>query len=194
MIALQLSEDRVSLAARREEIIEGLNKLPGQIREVLKLNDSLKSLAKDYLVNQNNMLLVGRGYQGATVLEGALKIKEVSYIHSEGILSGELKHGTLALVDEKAAMIFIMTKDSIYSKVHNAFEQIIARAGLPIILCNPEEQIRSKYPSIVVPQNVDCLQGVLNVIPLQLIAYHLAVLRGHDVDCPRNLAKSVTVE
>lgn len=115
LIALQLSEERASLSSRRIEIIEGLNQLPGQIKEVLELDASLKKMASEHFLKEKNLLLVGRGYQSATVLEGALKIKEVSYTHSEGILAGELKHGTLALVDSQMPMLFVLTKDSIYS-------------------------------------------------------------------------------
>ena len=114
LVALQLSEERVSMSNRRIEIIEGLNQLPGQIKEVLELDAFLKKMASEHFVKEKSLLLVGRGYQSATVLEGALKIKEVSYIHSEGILAGELKHGTLALVDSLMPIIFVLTKDGIY--------------------------------------------------------------------------------
>lgn len=120
LIALQLSEDRSSMFQRRNEIINGLNQLPGQIKEVLAMDQHFKTIAAQYFSNPKNLLLVGRGYQGATVFEGALKIKEVAYIHSEGVLAGELKHGTLALVDDEMPVIFVMTKDSIYpvQKIH----------------------------------------------------------------------------
>ncbi|KNE73425.1 glucosamine-fructose-6-phosphate aminotransferase [isomerizing] [Allomyces macrogynus ATCC 38327] len=139
---------------------------------------------------------MGRGYQNATCLEGALKIKEVSYMHSEGILAGELKHGPLALIDENMPVILIMTRDSLYPKVQSAYEQVTARKGKPIIIANTgDENVASNdCHKIWVPQTVDCLQGLLTIIPLQLLSYHLAVLAGVDVDCPRNLAKSVTVE
>ncbi|KAK9759399.1 glutamine--fructose-6-phosphate transaminase (isomerizing) [Basidiobolus ranarum] len=138
---------------------------------------------------------MGRGYQHATCLEGALKIKEVSYIHTEGILAGELKHGPLALIDENMPVILIMTKDSLYPKVQSALQQITARKGQPIIICNDDDNLlASKFRTIPVPATVDCLQGILTVVPLQLLSYHLAIMRGVDVDFPRNLAKSVTVE
>lgn len=195
LIALQLSEDRNSAATRRKEIIEGLNKLPGMIKEVLELDQCLQQLAKNILMNEKNLLIMGRGFQNATCLEGALKIKEVSYMHSEGILAGELKHGPLALVDENMPVIMIMTRDSIFAKVQNALQQVIARKGRPIVIINKDDPEISQYKhSIPVPRTVDCLQGIINVIPLQLLSYHLAVLHGVDVDCPRNLAKSVTVE
>ncbi|CDH59874.1 glutamine-fructose-6-phosphate transaminase [Lichtheimia corymbifera JMRC:FSU:9682] len=116
-------------------------------------------------------------------------------MHSEGILAGELKHGPLALVDENMPVILVMTKDSLYPKVQSALQQVSARKGNPIIICNDgDDDLQSKYKTIKVPQTVDCLQGMLNVIPLQLLSYHLAILQGVDVDFPRNLAKSVTVE
>ncbi|KIM71234.1 hypothetical protein PILCRDRAFT_758739 [Piloderma croceum F 1598] len=195
MMALQLSEDRISLTPRRNEIIEGLHKLPGQIKHVLDQDKSLQTLATGVLATSRSLLLMGRGFQYATVLEGALKIKEISYMHSEGILAGELKHGPLALIDENMPVIIIMTRDSLYPKVQSALSQITARKAHPIILCNEDdESIPKDAKTIRVPKTVDCLQGLLNVIPLQLLSYHLAVNNGFDVDFPRNLAKSVTTE
>ena len=195
LIALQLSEDRVSKVERRSEIIRGLAQLPAQINQVLNLDSELHNLAKNVLFKERSLLIMGRGFQNATCLEGALKIKEVSYMHSEGILAGELKHGPLALIDENMPVIIIMTKDSNYAKTSNALQQVIARKGQPIIICNDDDtSIPAGYNLIRVPAAVDCLQGILTVIPLHLLSYHLAVLHGVDVDCPRNLAKSVTVE
>lgn len=195
MIALQLSEDRLSFTERRNEIIDSLYQLPGLIKEVLQQDSSLKELASTLLRNQKSLLLMGRGYQYATCLEGALKIKEISYMHSEGILAGELKHGPLALVDENMPVIIVMTRDSLYPKVQSAFAQITARKAQPIVICNTDDKgIPAGAKTIRVPQTVDCLQGLLNIIPLQLLSYHLAVNNGCDVDFPRNLAKSVTTE
>lgn len=196
LIALQLSQDRLSMSARRREIIDGLAKLPQQLKQVLDLDGQLEELARTVLLKERSLLIMGRGFQTATCLEGALKIKEVSYMHSEGILAGELKHGPLALVDESMPVILVMTRDSIYPKVQNALSQVTARRGQPIVICNFDdaELNDGKLRLIRVPSTVDALQGILNVVPLQLLSYHLAVLRGVDVDCPRNLAKSVTVE
>ncbi|CAG8578222.1 646_t:CDS:2 [Paraglomus brasilianum] len=195
MMAIQLSEDRTSMTQRRNEIIDQLKKLPDYIDEVLSLDQELKKLANDVLYKEKSLLIMGRGMQNATCLEGALKIKEVSYMHSEGILAGELKHGPLALVDENMPVILIMTKDSLYPKVQSALQQVTARKGQPIIICNEgDDELSKNYKTITIPQTVDCLQGILAIIPLQLLSYHLAVLHGVDVDCPRNLAKSVTVE
>jgi glucosamine--fructose-6-phosphate aminotransferase (isomerizing) len=183
------------MAQRREEIIEGLHQLPNKIKEVLEMDSYLKQLSKDVLFKERSLLLMGRGFQNATCLEGALKIKEVSYMHSEGILAGELKHGPLALIDENMPVVLIMTQDSLYPKVHSALQQVAARKGQPIIICTKgDDQIPAQFKTIRVPAMVDCLTGILTIIPLQLISYHLAVLHGVDVDFPRNLAKSVTVE
>ncbi|KAI5453404.1 glutamine--fructose-6-phosphate transaminase (isomerizing) [Naganishia albida] len=195
MIALQLSDDSISKEERRQEIIDGLHDIPAMIKSVLMMDKALQQLAKETLAKEKSLLIMGRGYQYATCLEGALKIKEVSYMHSEGILAGELKHGPLALIDEHLPVIFIMTKDSLYPKVQSALQQVMARKGQPIVICNEDDQtIDAGVRTIRVPATVDCLQGLVNVIPLQLLSYHLAIMNGVDVDFPRNLAKSVTVE
>lgn len=194
MMALQLSEDRISMTTRRNEIIDQLHELPRHIKETLALDDEIKQLAKS-MISEKSLLILGRGLQNATCLEGALKIKEVSYMHSEGILAGELKHGPLALIDENMPVILIMTKDSFYPKVQSALQQVTARKGAPVVICNiGDKDIQDTYRTIRVPMTVDCLQGILTIIPLQLLSYHLATMRGVDVDFPRNLAKSVTVE
>lgn len=195
MMALQLAEDTTSTQKRREEIIDSLYRLPGHIKEVLAIDNNLQKLALETLSEEKSLLILGRGYQNATCLEGALKIKEISYIHSEGILAGELKHGPLALIDEFMPVILIMTQDSLYPKVQSALEQVAARKGTPIIICNTGDQnLINRFKTIEVPKTSDCLQGLVNIIPLQLLSYHLALIKGVDVDFPRNLAKSVTVE
>ena len=200
MFALSLSDDRVSKQGRRAEIIQGLRIIPEQIKEVLSLEPRIKELCETQLKDQRSLLLLGRGYQFASALEGALKIKEISYMHSEGVLAGELKHGVLALVDENLPIIAFGTRDSLFPKVVSSIEQVTARKGRPIIICNEGDDVWSKKAAasdlitLEVPQTVDCLQGLLNIIPLQLMSYWLAVNKGIDVDFPRNLAKSVTVE
>jgi glucosamine--fructose-6-phosphate aminotransferase (isomerizing) len=195
MMAVQLSEDRISMTERRKQIIDGLHDLPDQIRTILAQDKALQALAHGTLAKERSLLIMGRGYQHATCLEGALKIKEICYMHSEGILAGELKHGPLALIDESMPVILIMTKDSIYPKVRSALMQVTARKGQPIIICNDDDkELQNGAKTIGVPRTVDCLQGLLTVIPLQLLSYHLATAAGVDVDFPRNLAKSVTVE
>lgn len=195
MFALVMSEDRISLQARRSEIIKGLQHLDEQIREVLKLDEQVEELAKD-LYQHKSLLIMGRGYNYATCMEGALKVKELTYMHSEGIMAGELKHGPLALVDNNMPVIMIVTRDPVYVKCMNALQQVTAREGRPIIICEKGDKETQSFASrsLEVPHTVDCLQGILTVIPMQLLSYHIAVLRGYNVDCPRNLAKSVTVE
>ncbi|XP_018611996.1 glutamine--fructose-6-phosphate aminotransferase [isomerizing] 2 isoform X2 [Scleropages formosus] len=195
MFGLMMSEDRISMQKKRLEIINGLKDLPDLIKKVLTLDKKIKSIA-DELYQQRSLLVMGRGFNYATCLEGALKIKEITYMHSEGILAGELKHGPLALIDKHMPVIMIIMRDPCYSKCHNALQQVTARQGRPIIICceDDPEIMKSAYKTIELPHTVDCLQGILSVIPLQLLSFHLAVLRGYDVDCPRNLAKSVTVE
>ncbi|XP_014285474.1 glutamine--fructose-6-phosphate aminotransferase [isomerizing] 2 isoform X1 [Halyomorpha halys] len=195
MFALVMSEDRISLLERRAEIIKGLENLDEQIREVLKVDDDVKALAKD-LYQQKSLLLMGRGYNFATCMEGALKVKELTYMHSEGILAGELKHGPLAMVDKAMPVIMIVTRDPVYTKCMNALQQVTARECRPIVICEKGDLETQSFASkfLEVPHTVDCLQGILTVIPMQLLSYHIAVLRGCNVDCPRNLAKSVTVE
>ena len=202
MVALSLSDDRLSKLERRKEIIQGLKLIPEQIKQVLKLESQVKDLCSNELKDQKSLLLLGRGYQFASALEGALKIKEISYMHSEGVLAGELKHGVLALVDENLPIIAFGTRDSLFPKVLSSIEQVTARKGHPIIICNENDEVweakkKNSNGSLVtleVPRTVDCLQGLLNIIPLQLTSYWLAVNNGIDVDFPRNLAKSVTVE
>ncbi|KAK5132467.1 glutamine--fructose-6-phosphate transaminase (isomerizing) [Meristemomyces frigidus] len=195
MFALSLSEDRASKTQRRVEIMEGLGKVSAQFKEILEMDQKLKGLCMKFK-DQKSMLLLGRGAQHATALEGALKIKEISYLHCEAVMSGELKHGVLALVDESLPIVMILTRDDIFAKSLNAYQQVIARKGRPIVICNTgdEEFPGDKTDKIEVPHTVDVLQGLLNVIPLQLMAYWLAVAEGVNVDFPRNLAKSVTVE
>lgn len=197
MVALSLSNDSISKQQRHRDIINGLKKIPEQIKQVLNLEDKIKQLCNDHLNDQKSLLLLGRGYQHATALEGALKIKEISYMHSEGVLAGELKHGVLALVDGQLPIIAFATRDSLFPKVLNAINQVVSRDGRPIVICNEGDDVLSNNEALAtlhVPNTVDCLQGLLNVIPVQLISYWLAVNRGIDVDFPRNLAKSVTVE
>ncbi|CAL1264824.1 unnamed protein product [Larinioides sclopetarius] len=195
MFALVMSEDRISMQSRRSEIIRGLKALPELIKEVLNLDSEVLKLAEE-MYHQKSVLVMGRGYNHATCMEGALKIKELTYMHSEGILAGELKHGPLALIDDAMPVIMIVTKDPVYSKCMNALQQVTARGGRPVLICEKGDVETQKhaFKYLEIPHSVDCLQGILTVIPLQLLSYHIAVLRECNVDCPRNLAKSVTVE
>ena len=194
MMALQLSADKISKQPRRREIFAALKELPSLVKKALELDDQMKDLAET-LKDEKSILLMGRGYQYATCLEGALKIKELAYVHTEGILAGELKHGPLALIDENLPVIMIAPKDSLYPKVKSSLHQILSRKGRPIVLLTEADPEMTEAEQVVmVPQTVDCLQSLLNVVPLQLLSYHLAVKKGLNVDCPRNLAKSVTTE
>uniref|UniRef100_A0A673IMU3 glutamine--fructose-6-phosphate transaminase (isomerizing) n=1 Tax=Sinocyclocheilus rhinocerous TaxID=307959 RepID=A0A673IMU3_9TELE len=181
MFALLMCDDRISVQPRRREIIQGLKVLPDLIKEVLSLDEEIQKLAAE-LYQQKSVLIMGRGYHYATCLEGALKIKEITYMHSEGILAGELKHGPLALVDKLMPVIMIIMRDHTYTKCQNALQQVVARQGRPIVICDKEdyETIKNSSRTIKVPHSVDCLQGILSVIPLQLLSFHLAVLRGYD--------------
>ncbi|CAJ2633405.1 glutamine--fructose-6-phosphate aminotransferase [isomerizing] 1-like [Trifolium pratense] len=197
MLALAIGGDTISNQARREAIVDGLHELPNKVREVLELDQEMKDLA-NLLIAEQSLLVFGRGYNYATALEGALKVKEVALMHSEGILAGEMKHGPLALVDENLPIVVIATRDVCFSKQQSVIQQLHARRGRLIVMCS-EGDAASVCPGescrvIEVPQVEDCLQPVINVVPLQLLAYHLTVLRGFNVDQPRNLAKSVTTQ
>jgi glucosamine--fructose-6-phosphate aminotransferase (isomerizing) len=204
MFGLVISEDRLSTRRRREHIIRGMRMLSDDVKETLDTCvESVKQVAEEYK-DSRSMLLMGRGYELATCYEGALKIKELAYIHSEGIHTGELKHGPLALVDEELPVIMVCTDDmkyfgeqseKLYVRVKTSLTQVKSRKGRPIVITNTDDEDvqRDAHRVIRVPRVLDCLQPIINIIPLQLMSYHLATLRGHDVDKPRNLAKSVTV-
>lgn len=196
MMALQLSEDSISKRELRDKIIDELGQLPGKVRNVLMLDQAMRSLAEQ-LKDEHSLMFFARGRNYATALEAALKAKEVALIHSEGILAGEMKHGPLALVDEKLPVVVVATKDSMYKKMDSVIQQLLARAAHLFIVCNEGDEAMKAYEKqgcqlIQVPGTVDALQPVINIVPLQLLSYHLTILRGHNVDQPRNLAKSVT--
>ncbi|GMH45196.1 hypothetical protein BSKO_13153 [Bryopsis sp. KO-2023] len=197
MMALALAEDSISKRERRDYIIDELGQLPGKVRKVLLLDMAMQQLAQN-LKNTNSLLFFGRGYNYSTSLEAALKVKEVALIHSEGILAGEMKHGPLALVDETIPIVVVATRDSMYRKMQSVVQQLCARSARLVVICNEGDTEIKKYCNqhsifIEVPETVDALQPVVNIVPLQLLSYHLTVLRGFNVDQPRNLAKSVTV-
>jgi len=196
LIGLLLGRMRQLSTAEGKRMIDALEALPGQIEEVLKLSDQIKSIAKKY-AGVSGMLFFGRQFNYPIALEGALKMKEITYLFADGHPSAELKHGVIALVRPDLPSIFIAPEDAVFSKNLNNIEQVKARKG-PIIAItsgNGAKQLKGLAADIVeVPDVIDCLTPVLTVIPLQLLAYHLAVDLGRDVDKPRNLAKSVTVE
>jgi len=194
MLAVQIGQDNSCNEERRKEVIQDMLKLSEGIASVLKDEPGLKKLSEDVLKYQKSIILLGRGYQLATCLEGALKIKEISYIHSEGIGAGELKHGPLALVEEHLCIIMILT-DPEGGKSNNAYQQVRTRGGNPIVICTEKTApLLGDSFKVIVPEVNRSLQGIINVVVLQLLAYHTATSLGFDVDKPRNLAKSVTVE
>ncbi|KAL1535081.1 Glutamine--fructose-6-phosphate aminotransferase [isomerizing] 2 [Salvia divinorum] len=197
ILALAIGDDTISSQGRREAIIDNLFDLPNKVKEVLKLDEEMKDLAK-LLIAEQSLLVFGRGYNYATALEGALKVKEVSLMHSEGILAGEMKHGPLALVDETLPIVVIATRDACFSKQQSVIQQLHARKGRLIVMCSKGDaasvSVGGSCRVVEVPVVEDCLQPVINIVPLQLLAYHLTVLRGYNVDQPRNLAKSVTTQ
>src|SRR6266404_4813018 len=196
LIGLLLGRMRQLSTAQGKRIIDALEALPGHIEQVLKLSDQVKAIAKKY-ADVSGMLFFGRQFNYPIALEGALKMKEITYLFAEGHPSAELKHGIIALVRPDLPSIFIAPEDAVFSKNLNNIEQVKARKG-PIIAItsgNGAKQLKDLAADIIeIPDVIDCLSPVLTVIPLQLLAYHLAVELGRDVDKPRNLAKSVTVE
>lgn len=178
-----------------QDLTSKLREIPGLVKEVLEKEDQIIEIAKLYKDN-NNFLYLGRGYNYPVALEGALKLKEISYIHAEGYPAAEMKHGPIALVDKDMPVVFIATKDRVYKKILSNIEEIRSRGGKVIAIASEGDDQISKIVDHVfyVPETIDALTPILSVLPLQLLAYHMAVMRGCDVDKPRNLAKSVTVE
>lgn len=185
---------RVSSEDGREKI-QNLIKLPHQIEKILALNTQIEEIAKRYFAYKD-FLYLGRGVNYPIALEGALKLKEISYIHAEGYPAGEMKHGPIALIDEDMPVVVILPKDKTYKKMVGNMEEVRARGGKVIaVTIEGDEEISGRMDEVIyIPETEPHLMPVLSVIPLQLLAYHIAVLRGTDVDQPRNLAKSVTVE
>jgi len=196
MIACLLGQLRGTVdKARMKELVEDLAHLPDVAGQVLDRDSEFEVLA-GHFHKAENFLFIGRGINYPIALEGALKLKEISYIHAEGYPAGEMKHGPIALIDETMPVLAIVTQDSLYEKMVSQVEQAKARGGVVIALATEgDESIRSKVDHVIyVPKMSPLLAPVVNVIPLQLLSYHIAVRRGCDVDQPRNLAKSVTVE
>jgi len=196
LIGLLLGRMRQLSTAEGSRIIEALEALPKWIEDVLKLSDQIKAIAKKY-VDVSGMLFFGRQFNFPIALEGALKMKEITYLFAEGHPSAELKHGIIALVRPDLPSVFIAPDDAIFSKNVNNMEQVKARKGPIIVVTSGDgaKQLKDLANDIIeIPDAPDCVSPMLSVIPLQLLAYHLAVELGRDVDKPRNLAKSVTVE
>ena len=195
LLALYLGRQRNLSYSRGRNMIEAVKELPGQVEAALKTNDAVRKIAEKYQ-KFDNFLYLGRHYNFPTALEGALKLKEISYIHAEGYPAAEMKHGPIALVDEKTPSVFVMPQGFIYEKVMSNLEEIKARGGPVIaIAAEGDKRIAEVADDVVyIPSVPTYLQPIVAGIPLQLLSYHIAVLRGCDVDKPRNLAKSVTVE
>ncbi len=177
------------------KLVKAMKELPDQVKRILADTDRIRELAEQYQ-DEPNFLYLGRGFQFPVALEGALKLKEVSYIHAEGYPAAEMKHGPIALIDDKMPVVVLAPQDTVYHKVVSNIEEVKARSGRVIaVVSNGAEEPEGKADHfLTVPETHPALLPILTVIPLQLLAYHIAVLRGCDVDQPRNLAKSVTVE
>jgi glucosamine--fructose-6-phosphate aminotransferase (isomerizing) len=196
MITVHLGRLRGTLSASRgREIVRALGRLPDQVGEILELEPALRELAEEYK-DHPNFLYLGRGYNFPAALEGALKLKEISYIHAEGYPAAEMKHGPIALIDENMPVVVIAPRDAVYDKVKSNIEEVKARKGRVIAVITEGDTELLDYADhvIQIPRTHDALTPILATVPLQLLAYHIAVMRGCDVDQPRNLAKSVTVE
>ncbi|TRO81730.1 glutamine--fructose-6-phosphate transaminase (isomerizing) [Trichloromonas acetexigens] len=194
LFALRLGRARGTLTAEQvREFATALATLPRKVEETLELNEQIEAIARDFM-NARDFLYLGRGNQYPAALEGALKLKEISYIHAEGYPAGEMKHGPIALIDELMPVVVIATENDTFEKVVSNMEEVQARAGRVIAVTDAEGLCDKADALLVIPRIVDDLMPVLTSVPLQLLAYHIAVLKGTDVDQPRNLAKSVTVE
>ena len=195
LMALMLGRRRFMSQYALEHYIRALSEIPAKIEKVLEQSDEIREIVASH-VNEDNWLFLGRGYNYPIALEGALKLKEISYIHAEGLPAAEMKHGPIALIHEGMPVVFIAPRCGTYDKVISNIEEVRARKGRVIVVATEGDDNIRKYAdhAIYIPQCPVPLQPLLSVIPMQLIAYHAAVLRGCNVDKPRNLAKSVTVE
>jgi len=196
MIALIVAKEKGTITESRfRELLTELEAIPDKVEKCLKLDDQIEHIASLYK-DATNFLYLGRGYNFPVALEGALKLKEISYIHAEGYPAAEMKHGPIALIDEEMPVVFIATRDSSYDKVVSNIQEVKARKGKVIAVVTEGDAIIPQMAEhvIEVPATDEALMPMVSVIPLQLLSYHIAVMRGCNVDQPRNLAKSVTVE
>ena len=196
MFALTLAEAKGTVANNDYvKIVEQLATIPDKIREVLKTNDTVRDLARTFTY-AHNFIYLGRGFSYPVALEGALKLKEISYIHAEGYPAAEMKHGPIALIDSDMPVVVIATHNAMYEKVLSNMQEIKARKGRVIALVSKGDTMVSRLADAVIelPETMECLEPLVATVPLQLLAYHIAVCKGKNVDQPRNLAKSVTVE
>ncbi|MEQ9405353.1 MAG: glutamine--fructose-6-phosphate transaminase (isomerizing) [Cyclobacteriaceae bacterium] len=196
MIALRVANLKGTITERKyRELLIELSGIPEKVRLALQLNDKIETIA-DLFKDAKNFLYLGRGYNFPVALEGALKLKEISYIHAEGYPAAEMKHGPIALIDENMPVVVIATRDSSYDKIVSNIQEVKARKGVVIAIVTEGDELIPDIAdfTIEVPSTHDALMPLVSVIPLQLLSYHIAVMRGANVDQPRNLAKSVTVE
>ena len=196
MLALSLAHAKDCISPEElQKIVCELNQIPNKMKQVLKLNDSIAQLSKIFTY-AHNCLYLGRGWNYPVALEGALKLKEISYIHAEGYPAAEMKHGPIALIDQDMPVIFIATHHRLYQKIISNMQEVLSRKGrIFAIVTEGDEQVRNMCAEVIeVPDTLACLEPLLTVIPLQLLSYHVAVAKQLNVDQPRNLAKSVTVE
>lgn len=194
LFALYLGRQRGMDEGRTRELLAALRSLPDLVSEVLAGADEIERLAARF-AGHDNFLYLGRGYSFPVALEGALKLKEISYVHAEGFSAAEMKHGPIALIDADMPVVVVAPRDAVYPKVLSSMQEVKARGGKLIVITTEAEGLETLADEIVlVPPTLDPLFPVLTSVPLQLLAYHIGVLRGCDVDKPRNLAKSVTVE
>ncbi len=195
LISLLIARKRSMSKVDGQQIAMELKSIPAKVEEILKLNEQIERIAEEFK-DASNFLYLGRGYNFPVALEGALKLKEISYIHAEGYPAAEMKHGPIALIDENMPVVFIAPKDSTYDKILSNIQEIKARGGRIIaIITEEDDNLNSLVDhTIRIPNTIRMLMPILTVIPLQLLAYHIAVKKGLNVDQPRNLAKSVTVE
>ena len=196
MLALTLGREKGTIdEAKYVSVVQELQHIPEKMEEVLKLNDRIAELSKIFTY-AHNFIYLGRGYAYPVALEGALKLKEISYIHAEGYPAAEMKHGPIALIDAEMPVVVVATQNGLYEKVLSNIQEIKARKGRVVALVTKGDNIISRVADTVIelPAVMECLDPLITTVPLQLLAYHIAVCKGMDVDQPRNLAKSVTVE
>lgn len=195
MLAAELGRRRHLSADTAQNLLTELMEIPKKVERIMVQTQQIKEIAQAN-IKKDNWLFLGRGFNYPVALEGALKLKEISYIHAEGLPAAEMKHGPIALITDQMPAVFIATKCSQYEKIIGNIEEVRARGGKTIVVATEGDEDIKPYADhlITVPDTIEPLQPLLTVVPLQMLAYHAAVLRGHDVDKPRNLAKSVTVE
>jgi len=196
MIALKLGYAKGTISIERYiHLMQELHSIPEKIKEILKDTTAIQNIATKYK-DAEDFLFLGRGYNFPIALEGALKLKEISYIHAEGYPAAEMKHGPIALVEDTLPVLFVATKDSYYEKIVSNVQEIKARKGMVISVATEGDSLLNEMSNDImyVPEIDELIAPLLSVIPLQLLSYYIGIERGCDVDKPRNLAKSVTVE